>query len=214
MGKVFQIEADKKGFIVSLLGGVSISLLLFLILPFTQKLTGSNPKESIVKIDVTLPLPPPPPPPPPPELEEEDEKPEMVEEQELLTLNQLEIALNPGVGDVGIYANLKPKVGTDVIADMKIFDLSEVDRGPRALVRINPKYPLELIRNKIKGRVDLWVVIDDRGRVTDYKVKSSSHLSFTRAATGVIKKWKFSPAVKDGVPVTVRKIQPFLFGEQ
>jgi len=132
----------------------------------------------------------------------------------LLTLNQLELALNPGVGGVGIYANLTPKVGTDAIAEMKIFDLSEVDREPRALVQINPKYPLQLIRNKIKGRVDLWVVIDDRGRVTDYKVKSSTHLSFTREVTRVIKKWKFSPAVKDGKPVTVRKIQPFLFGEQ
>tara|TARA_B100001250_G_scaffold412621_1_gene444362 strand:+ start:1986 stop:2615 length:630 start_codon:yes stop_codon:yes gene_type:complete len=209
MGKVFKIESDKKGLAVGLLGGLSISLLLFLILPFTQKLTGSNPKESIVKVDVTLP-----PPPPPPELEEEDEKPEMEEEQELLTLNQLELALNPGVGGVGIYANLTPKVGTDAIAEMKIFDLSEVDREPRALVQINPKYPLQLIRNKIKGRVDLWVVIDDRGRVTDYKVKSSTHLSFTREVTRVIKKWKFSPAVKDGKPVTVRKIQPFLFGEQ
>ena len=97
---------------------------------------------------------------------------------------------------------------------MKIFDLSEVDREPRALVKINPKYPLPLIRNEIKGRVDIWVVIDERGKVTDYKVKSSTHLSFTKEVTRVIKKWKFSPAVKNGKPVTVRKIQPFLFGDQ
>ena len=97
---------------------------------------------------------------------------------------------------------------------MKIFDLSEVDRQPRALVKINPKYPLQLIRNRIKGRVDLWVVIDNLGRVTDYKVKSSTHLSFTKEVTRVIKKWKFTPALKEGKPVTVRKIQPFLFGEQ
>ena len=138
----------------------------------------------------------------------------MLEEQELLTLNQLELALNPGLGGVGVYANLNPKVSLDTITEMKIFDLSEVDREPRALVQINPKYPLRLIRNKVKGRVDIWVVIDEGGKVTDYKVKSSTHLSFTKEVTRVIKKWKFSPAIKNGKPVTVRKIQPFLFGGQ
>ena len=215
MGKVFKIESNKKGLVVGLLGGLLISFLLLLILPFTQQLTGSNPKNLLLKVDVTLTPPPPPPPPPPPtKLEEEEEKPQMVEEQELLTLNQLELALNPGLGGIGIYANLNPKVSTDTITEMKIFDLSEVDREPRALVQINPKYPLRLIRNKVKGRVDIWVVIDERGKVNDYKVKSTTHLSFTKEVTRVIKKWKFSPAIKNGKPVTVRKIQPFLFGDQ
>jgi protein TonB len=216
MGKVFKIKSDKKGFVVGLLGGLFIPILLFLILPFTQQSTGSNPKSLLLKVDVTLPTPPPPPPPPLPplELEEEEEKIELEEEHELLTLNQLELALNPGLGGVGIYSNLNPNVGPDAIAEMKIFDLSEVDRQPRALVKIPPKYPLKLIRNRIKGRVDLWVVIDNLGRITDYKVKSSTHLSFTKEVTRVIKKWKFTPALKEGKPVTVRKIQPFLFGEQ
>ena len=216
MGKVFKIKSDKKGFVVGLLGGLFIPILLFLILPFTQQSTGSNPKSLLLKVDVTLPPPPPPPPPPLPplELEEEEEKIELEEEHELLTLNQLELALNPGLGGVSIYSNLNPNVGPDAIAEMKIFDLSEVDRQPRALVKIPPKYPIKLIRNRIKGRVDLWVVIDNLGRVTDYKVKSSTHLSFTKEVTRVIKKWKFTPALKEGKPVTVRKIQPFLFGEQ
>ena len=210
MGKVFKIKSDKKGFVGGLLGGLFIPILLFLILPFTQQSTGSNPKSLLLKVDVTLP----PPPPPPLELEEEEEKIEFEEEHELLTLNQLELALNPGLGGVSIYSNLNPNIGADAIEEMKIFDLSEVDRQPRALVKINPKYPLQLIRNRIKGRVDLWVVIDNLGRVTDYKVKSSTHLSFTKEVTRVIKKWKFTPALKEGKPVTVRKIQPFLFGEQ
>ncbi|MAS75629.1 MAG: hypothetical protein CMO57_04420 [Verrucomicrobiales bacterium] len=216
MGKVFKIKSDKKGFAVGLLGGLFIPILLFLILPFTQQSTGSNPKNLLLKVDVTLPPPPPPPLPPLPplELEEEEKKIEFEEEHELLTLNQLELALNPGLGGVSIYSNLNPNIGADAIEEMKIFDLSEVDRQPRALVKINPKYPLQLIRNRIKGRVDLWVVIDNLGRVTDYKVKSSTHLSFTKEVTRVIKKWKFTPALKEGKPVTVRKIQPFLFGEQ
>ena len=50
---------------MGLVGGVLISLLLFLVLPFTQKLSGSNPKNLLLKVDVSLPPPPPPPPPPP-----------------------------------------------------------------------------------------------------------------------------------------------------
>jgi outer membrane biosynthesis protein TonB len=50
--------------------------------------------------------------------------------------------------------------------------------------------------------------------VTDYKVRRTTHADFTRAVTRVIKRWKFSPAIKDGRKVAVRKIQPFYFGEQ
>ena len=146
--------------------------------------------------------------------DQQEQQAKVEQEQQLLSLNQLELALNPGSGGVGIYAGLNPKVATDAIAEMKIFDLSEVDREPRALVRINPKYPLQLARNRISGRVDLSIVIDDTGRITDHSVKRSTHQDLTREVLRVIGKWKFSPAIKDGRPVTVRKIQPFLFGQQ
>ncbi|MCH2592193.1 MAG: energy transducer TonB, partial [Pedosphaera sp.] len=158
--------------------------------------------------------PPPPPPPPPPEEEEDEEKPELQEEQQMLTLSQLELALNPGAGGVGIYAGLNPKVATDAIAEMKIFDLSEVDREPRPLVRIPPQYPPKLLLNRIKGRVDVSIVIDEEGRVTDYKIRRFTHDEFKREVTRVIRRWKFSPAIKDGRKVAVRKIQPFYFGKQ
>ena len=212
MGKVFQVETRNTGVLWGLTGGLLISLLLFLILPFTQQLSGSNPKNLLLKVDVSLP--PPPPPPPPPEEEEEEEKPELQEEQQMLTLSQLELALNPGAGGVGIYAGLNPKVSTDAIAEMKIFDLSEVDREPRSLVRIPPQYPPKLLLNRVSGRVDLLIVIDEEGRVTDHQVRRFTHNEFKREVTRVIRQWKFSPAMKDGRKVTVRKIQPFYFGKQ
>ena len=212
MGKVFQVETRNTGVLWGLTGGLLISLLLFLILPFTQKLSGSNPKNLLLKVAVSLP--PPPPPPPPPEEEEEEEKPELQEEQQMLTLSQLELALNPGAGGVGIYAGLNPKVSTDAIAEMKIFDLSEVDREPRPLVRIPPQYPPKLLLNRVSGRVDLLIVIDEEGRVTDYQVRRFTHNEFKREVTRVIRQWKFSPAMKDGRKVAVRKVQPFYFGKQ
>ena len=216
MRKVFQVETRNTGVLWGLTGGLLISLLLFLILPFTQKLSGSNPKNLLLKVDVSLPPPPPPPPapPPPPPPEEEEEKPELQEEQQMLTLSQLELALNPGAGGVGIYAGLNPKVSTDAIAEMKIFDLSEVDREPRPLVRIPPRYPPKLLLNRVSGRVDLLIVIDEEGRVTDHQVRRFTHNEFKREVTRVIRQWKFSPAMKDGRKVAVRKIQPFYFGKQ
>jgi hypothetical protein len=62
MGKVFQVETRNTGVLWGLTGGLLISLLLFLILPFTQKFSGSNPKNLLLKVDVSLPPPPPPPP--------------------------------------------------------------------------------------------------------------------------------------------------------
>ena len=214
MRKVFQVETRNTGVLWGLTGGLLISLLLFLILPFTQKLSGSNPKNLLLKVDVSLPPPPPPPLPPPPPEEEEEEKPELQEEQQMLTLSQLELALNPGAGGVGIYAGLNPKVSTDAIAEMKIFDLSEVDREPRPLMRIPPQYPPKLLLNRVSGRVDLLIVIDEEGRVTDHQVRRFTHNEFKREVTRVIRKWKFSPAMKDGRKVSVRKIQPFYFGKQ
>ena len=121
----------------------------------------------------------------------------------MLTLSQLELALNPGAGGVGIYAGLNPKVSTDAIAEMKIFDLSEVDREPRPLVRIPPQYPPKLLLNRVSGRVDLLIVIDEEGRVTDHQVRRFTHNEFKREVTRVIRQWKFSPAMKDGRKVTV-----------
>ena len=127
---------------------------------------------------------------------------------------ELELELNPGAGGVGIYAGLNPKVSTDAIAEMKIFDLSEVDREPRPLMRIPPQYPPKLLFNRVSGRVDLLIVIDEEGRVTDHQVRRFTHNEFKREVTRVIRKWKFSPAMKDGRKVSVRKIQPFYFGKQ
>jgi len=50
--------------------------------------------------------------------------------------------------------------------------------------------------------------------VTDHQVRRFTHNEFKREVTRVIRQWKFSPAMKDGRKVTVRKIQPFYFGKQ
>ena len=104
--------------------------------------------------------------------------------------------------------------GYDNTKQKAAFELSDVDREPRPLVRIPPQFPPKLLLNRVSGRVDLLIVIDEEGRVTDYEVLRFTHDEFKREVIRVIRQWKFSPAIKDGKPVAVRKIQPFYFGKQ
>ena len=121
---------------------------VFLILPFTQYISGGgNDKSDIVTIDVSLPPPPPPPPePPPPEEEIVDEPPpEMSRNVQQLSLSQMSLALNPGIGDAlaGAFAFEGFGVEPDTVGDLKIFDVSDLDQPPRRLKTVLPVYPAD-----------------------------------------------------------------------
>ncbi len=96
----------------------------------------------------------------------------------------------------------------------RILNLESVDSEPSPLVQVPPQYPPKLLLNRIKGRVDVLIEIDEQGDVANYQIRQSTHTEFSNAVTRVILQWKFSPAIKDGKKVAVRKIQPFYFGKQ
>jgi periplasmic protein TonB len=76
---------------------------------------------------------------------------------------------------------------------------------PRAIKSPAPKYPSRLRGAGVEGTVLVWVSVDEKGRTFDLTLKKSSgYDEFDRAALEGIRKWKFKPATKDGVPVTVR----------
>jgi protein TonB len=196
------------------LGAVIATLILFLILPFTQLF--SNVRREIVllrPLEVVIP-PPPPPPKQPPEEKKPEEKPELKEKPKPLTLSQLELALNPGVGgalegDFGLgFAASAP----DVVEEMKIFELFEVDKEPQLLYQAQPLYPARLAREKIGGTVVIQFVVDEHGNVTSPQFKErSSRRELDEAAMASVLKYKFSPGIKDGRPVRVRYEVPIVF---
>ena len=96
----------------------------------------------------------------------------------------------------------------------KIYESNEVDIKPEPLKRVLPKYPARLLLDGINGKVDMQITIDKSGNVSDYNVELSTHSEFSLAAKRVIEKWTFKPAIKNGVPVSCKITQPFLFGEQ
>ena len=189
-----------------LIGSLVITLLIFMILPFTQIFSSMSRRLELIRpVEVAMP-PPPPPKEPPPEEKKPEEKPEMKEKIKPLTLSQLELILNPGTGgalegDFGLDFGLVP----DTIEEMKIFELYEVDKEPQLVYEPMPLYPAKLYRDRVEGSVTIVFVVDERGNVTSPHVtRRSGYREFDDAALTAVSKYKFTPGIKDGQPVRVR----------
>ena len=66
------------------------------------------------------------------------------------------------------------------------------------------QYPAFAIQQRAEGTVELNVLIDERGNVVDAKVvKGATGLGLNQAAIENVKRRKYRPATKDGVPVRV-----------
>ena len=64
-------------------------------------------------------------------------------------------------------------------------------------------YPIELFEKRIEGKVMLEVVLDKDAVVTDVKVRESTDERFNENAVNAAKKFKFTPARKNGHPIVV-----------
>lgn len=85
--------------------------------------------------------------------------------------------------------------------------ISTMGRGimaPRALYDPEPEYSEEARRVKHQGIVILSVVVDQQGRTRDIRVARSLGMGLDEKAMDAVKMWKFSPGMKDGIPVAVR----------
>lgn len=89
-----------------------------------------------------------------------------------------------GTGGDGIYT-----VGAGIIP-------------PEAIVKPDPKFTDDAIRNRISGVVLLYGVVRKNGRIDSLKViRGLGYGLDEEALNTVATKWKFKPAMKDGKPV-------------
>lgn len=188
---------------------------LFFALPFFEMITtAGNQLSELVTVDLSKP--PPPAPPiertPPPETETERDEPELKKEQPMLTLSQLELALDPGMGDATGGGDFSMDFQVHVMEELElIFELSEIDRIPQVIYRVAPVYPYELKNAGVSGSVSLMFICDTKGHVKNIKVRSSSHRAFLEPTIRALRGWRFEPGIKDGIPVNVRMVAPFQF---
>jgi TonB family protein len=75
--------------------------------------------------------------------------------------------------------------------------------APSATRKVDPAYPLELMRQNVGGTVILYAVIRSDGTVSNIRVLRSVDQRLDRYASQAIAKWQFDPARKNGSPVDV-----------
>lgn len=78
-------------------------------------------------------------------------------------------------------------------------DLSQ----PMATRKVDPAYPIQLMRENVAGTVILYAVIHADGSVGNVRVLRGVDDRLDRYASEAVAQWKFDPATKNGAPVDV-----------
>jgi len=78
-------------------------------------------------------------------------------------------------------------------------DLSQ----PMATRKVDPAYPIQLMRENVRGTVILYAVIHADGTVGDVRVLRGVDERLDRYASEALARWQFQPATKNGAPVDV-----------
>lgn len=83
--------------------------------------------------------------------------------------------------------------------------IGQVDTSPVLRERVAPVYhPLARERGE-QGTVEVGFLIDESGRVSEVAVvQGSGFRTLDDSAIAAVRRWKYAPATKDGVPVKVR----------
>lgn len=207
MNKIYSPQKERTRIkLGSIFIGLGVTALLFLAIPLTQIFNDSTKTpEEIQRIDQAPPPPPPPPvePPPPPEPEEEEPPPELDSPPPPITLEQLDIALNPGTGGAmeGDFALPSFDVSGGELGGVEMFDLTEVDKKPVPIKQIEPR------TRGLKGTVILRFGVDQFGRVINIRVHESSNPKLNALSKDAVRRWEFAPGEKGGQKVITQNVQ-------
>lgn len=86
----------------------------------------------------------------------------------------------------------------------KIFDVTQLDRQPQAIVQPPPEFPLELRKDYSVSTVMMEFIITSKGEVVEPRALSSEDRRFGDSASIGVVRWKFRPGMKGGRPVNTR----------
>ena len=110
----------------------------------------------------------------------------------------------PGTGGPG-----EATVGE--LTNVRVFQLGDLDRTPRARVQVAPDYPAAMRAAGIAGDALVEFEVDASGAVVTARVVRESAREFGDAAVRAVLKWKFEPGRKDGRAVPFRMVVPIGF---
>jgi len=218
MSNTYQYRSGISATLKALLAGLGLTFAVLLLVPLTFWLREAPERDVTLRtVDTVLPPPPPPPPPEPPREEEEkrpQHRPKLQNKPRPLTLSQLEVALNTGVGDslAGAFATggfEAPAI--DTAAEMQTFTVAELDEEPRMIKRPRFIYPEQFKREGITGTVLLEILIEETGEVARAKVLSATRREFGEAALEMAGDMRFETPRRNGLPVRATYELPIRF---
>lgn len=113
-------------------------------------------------------------------------------------------AAGDGLGSgLGVGTGLGVGPGSDRGTGGQAYRLSARVIPPKAIYDPEPEYSEEARKVKHEGMVVLSLVIDEQGRPKDIHVARSLGMGLDEKAIEAVRKWKFAPGTKDGIPVAV-----------
>ncbi len=96
----------------------------------------------------------------------------------------------------------------------KIYELTDEITAPRLLEAATPGYTDEAKKKKITGEVIVSIVVNEKGDVTEPKIKKGLGSGLDESSIEAAKYFKYKPAMKDDNPVSVRLDITFNFFPQ
>ena len=192
-----------------LLGAVFLAVVLFLLIPLTQMLQTPQKADVTLREMQMIAFAPPKAPPAREQNdpEKEVEPPKLKESSQELDLSQLELSLNPGIGDalaMGV-GSFRLESEVDILDQIQqVFQFHDLESVPSMIASPRFDYPKSLIRRGIrKGTVELLIRIDVKGNAIVIRVVSSPHEDLTRVAKNLVERSRFTIPEIDGRPVMV-----------
>ena len=108
-----------------------------------------------------------------------------------------------------------PNYPEDVLENLQITPPTEVSteyhENPRLLRKVDPRYPEDARRAERGGLVTLEFTVEVDGKAADIKVIKPIGFGFDEAAVEAVKKWRFTPAKREGENVPARVRIPIRF---
>lgn len=109
------------------------------------------------------------------------------------------------------YVVVAPTVDHDFVV-RDIDDESVREEGGALIRRIEPRYPSRARMRGYTDTVQVEFIVTDTGEVSDIQIVSTnSRAAFERAVIRAVKKWRYEPLLRDGIPVERRIVETFAF---
>jgi protein TonB len=121
------------------------------------------------------------------------------------------IAIAAGLSGLSLCAQQGAAANPSAMNKPALLNLSELDKKPTPIKRVQPVYPAELKAARVSGEAVISFVVDVDGSVRNAQVEIATEPAFGEAALAAVAAWKFEPGSKNGTPVACQLTLPLRF---